>query len=541
MRVGIGQINPHVGAMQKNADAILGAIAEARAEGCDLVVFPELAVCGYIPLDLMWKPGFVAACERAIDRIREATRGITVIVGSITSQPAQEGINRFDLSSISDGAATCLHNTAYLLKDGVTAGMVHKTHLPCYDIYNEKRYFSPAPGVEVHPICGTTCGINICEDLWIDDGPTELQASLGAEWIINISASPYYTGKPAIRHRLAVKRASQNGVGVVYVNLVGGQDDVVFDGGSFVVNPDGRLVFQAPRVKEGLFCVDLDLAKPVPAPAGDPVTEVRDILTLGIRDYVTKNGFSSVLLGLSGGIDSALVAALATDALGPETVTGIFMPSMFSSDESREDARATAEGLGIHYLEISIAELHETLRAALPQLPGGLVDENIQPRLRGIVLMAMANQRHALVLAPGNKSEIAVGYSTLYGDTVGALAPIADLYKDDVVRLTRLYGSRIPQRVITKPPTAELRPDQRDDEDLPPYDVLDPILRALIETGASRQQLVARGFAEPLVDDVIRRYYVNEYKRRQLPPGIKITPKAFGIGRRMPITNGYRD
>jgi len=540
MRVGIGQINPCVGAIDANTEAILERIAEGKKKGCDLLIFPELSIPGYIPLDVVWRPGFVGSCEEAVERIRLATEGIAVIVGSISSAPKKGSANRFDLSSLTDGGGVDLYNVAYLIEDRRIINKTAKMHLPSYDVYNEKRYFTPGPGTGVETVAGSSLGINICEDLWVDGGPTEVQASLGAEWIVNISASPFYRGKPAIRRRLAAERARENGVGIIYVNLIGGQDEVVFDGGSFIVDRKGRLLFQAPQFEDGLFIADTGSLRPITLEEADETAQIAGAIVLGIRDYMRKNGFSSALVGLSGGIDSALVAALAAEAIGAKNVTGIFMESEFSSAESREDAREVARRLGIEYLEISIEEVHREFRSALPGGAEGLVDENLQPRIRATILMAIANARNGLVLSAGNKSEIAVGYNTLYGDTVGALAPIADLYKEDAYRLAESLGERIPPHVLAKPPSAELRPGQRDEDDLPPYSTLDPILRGLIEQNAPRDELISRGFEKGLVDEVFRRYYKTEYKRRQLPPGIKVSPKAFGIGRSVPLTDGYR-
>ncbi len=541
MRIGIGQINSHVGAIERNGNRILARMNEARDLQCDLVVFPELAVCGYPPLDSIWRPGYVEACEEAVEAIRVASDGIGVVVGSITARAKRESINRDDLSSLADNAETELFNTAVLIEDGRILGHVSKIHLPYYDVYDESRYFSPGPGTEVLAFRGRTIGINICEDLWVDSGPAEIQANLGADWIINLSASPFYVGKQAIRHRLVRRRAKENGVGIVYANLVGGQDDIVFDGGSFIVDADGRLLFQAPAFIEGLYVFDLSDPRPVAPEEPDELDQLRSALVLGIRDYVSKNGFASVLVGLSGGIDSALVVTLAVEALGPEHVTAVYLPSEFSSNESREDAQEIARRLSIELLKIPLSAIHQALRDALPEAPTGLTDENLQPRVRGTILMALANQRNALALCPGNKSEIAVGYNTLYGDTIGALAPIADLYKTDVYRLAESLADRIPKRVIEKPPTAELRPDHHDEDDLPPYSELDPLLRKVIEVNMSRQQLISAGFDTALVDRILPRYYASEYKRHQLPPAIKVSPKAFGVGRRMPITNAYRD
>ena len=539
MRIGIGQINAHVGAIDGNTAKILQRIEEAKAAGCDLVIFPELAICGYSPLDLFWRDGFVEACQAALGRITAASTGIGVIVGNLATEVKQAAANRDNVSALSDGALINLYNRALLIEDGAIRGHVDKQHLPAYDVYCEERHFTPGEGTSVHEFRGMTLAINICEDLWIDDGPTDLQASLGAEWIINVSASPFYTGKSDIRNRVAARRTKENNVGLIYVNLVGGQDEVVFDGGSFVFDSKGRQIFQAPHFREGLYVVDLDHAKPSRQEHSSDIVEVRKALVLGIRDYVRKNGFEQVIIGLSGGIDSAVVAALAAEALGPDNVLCVYMPSEFSSTDSLEDAGAVSSNLGTAFQIIEIAGAHQALRDALSHSPTGLVDENLQPRIRGTLLMALANQRHALVLCPGNKSETAVGYNTLYGDTVGALAPIADLYKGQVYQLAALFGDLIPDRIRTKPASAELRPDQRDDDDLPPYEVLDPILKQLLEANASKSQLIEQGFDEAVIDDVQRRIRINEHKRRQLPPGIKVSPKAFGSGRRIPLTNGY--
>jgi len=541
MRVGIGQINSHVGAIARNRDRILACVREARDRRCDLVVFPELAVCGYSPLDSIWRPGYVAACEEAVDDVRAASDGIAVIVGSVTARPKREAVNRYDLAALADDAETELSDVAVLIEDGRIVGQAAKTHLPLYDVYDEGRYFVPGPGAEVCPLRSTSLGINVCEDLWVDGGPTEIQANLGAEWIVNVSASPFYAGKRAIRHRLVRQRASENGVGIVYVNLVGGQDGIVFDGASFVVDAAGRPRFQAPSFEEGLFVCDLSDARPISTKEPDDLDQLRSALVLGIRDYVFKNGFASAIVGLSGGIDSSLVTALAAEALGPERVAAVYLPSEFSSQESRSDARELARRLSIELLEIPVEEIHDALREALPERPTGLVDENLQPRIRATIWMALANQRNALVLCTGNKSEIAVGYNTLYGDTTGALAPIADVYKTDVYRLAEAFRQVIPARVLAKPPAAELRANHRDEDDLPPYAVLDPLLREIIEGNRSRTGLVGMGFDAALVDRILARYYTSEFKRRQLPPGIKVSPKAFGVGRRMPITNAYRD
>lgn len=540
MRLGIAQINPHVGHLDRNLAVILARIDEAHRKGCDLVVFPELSLCGYLPCDLLWRAGFLERMEEALQKIVRASKGIGVIAGGVSSKIHREGANLSDPSSLLDGAATTLFNAAFLIEDGKLLGQEVKLLLPSFDVYSEKRYFTSGPGAQVFDFRGTRLGINICEDFWVDDGPTDTQASLGAEWVINISASPFFAGKAGIRRRLAAKRAKENGITFIYVNCVGGQDDIVYDGGSFIVSPEGDLLFQAPFFTEGLFVLDLEGLAPVPPPREETIPLIHRAILLGIHDYVRKSGFSHVIVGLSGGVDSALVAALAVEALGPDAVTCVFLPSEITSQESREDALEVARRLSIELLEIPIEEVHAAYRNVLPHPPTGLTEENLQARTRGVLLMTLANERNALVLAPGNKSEIAVGYNTLYGDTVGALAPIADLYKTQVYKLAAAMGDRIPKRVVKKAPTAELRPGQRDEDDLPPYSVLDALLVELIEKNTSREELIAHGFPKETVKDVLTRYYQSEYKRRQLPPGIKVSPKAFGIGRRMPITHAYR-
>ncbi len=540
MRLAFAQINPIIGAIDDNLKEILFYIERARRAECDLIIFPELAVCGYPPLDLLWRDGFVRQIEEAEEEIRLASSGMGVIVGGITSQKHENGENLADPSSLADGAGTDLFNCALFFADRELVASIPKLILPTFDVYSEKRYFTPGPGAQVLDFRGRSIGINICEDLWVDDGPTDTQASLGAEWVINISASPFFIGKSEIRRRLAARRAQENGITLFYANLVGGQDELVFDGGSFITAPDGRLVYQAPFFTVGLFIIDSEQLAPTPTSSEDSLTAARQAIILGIRDYVRKNGFSQVLVGISGGIDSALVAALATEALGKDAVIAVFMPSEITSHASKEDACTIADSLGIHLSTVPISDVVSACHTATPVPIVGLTAENLQARVRGALLMSMANERNALILTTGNKSEIAMGYNTLYGDTVGALAPIADLYKTQVFAMAAAMDGTIPQQIIDKPPSAELRPGQTDADDLPPYPALDAILKELVEKAASRSSLVARGFSESMVDDVLARYYRNEYKRRQLPPVIKISPKAFGMGRRMPLTHHYR-
>ncbi len=541
MRLALAQIDPTVGAIDDNLSLILSYIERARRSKCDLVVFPELAVCGYSPLDLFWRSGFIDRMQEAQEEIRKASEGIGVIVGGVTAKRRHDGGNTSDPSSVLDGAGTDLFNCALFFSDGSLVASIPKLNLPTFDVYSEKRYFTPGLGAQVFTFRGKSIGINVCEDLWVDDGPTDAQASLGAEWIINISASPFFIGKGEISRELASRRARESGIELFYVNLVGGQDDVIFDGGSFVTAPSGDLLYEAPYFVEGLFIMDTDRAEPVEPQQQDPIAAAREAIVLGIRDYLRKNAFSQVIIGISGGIDSALVAALAVEALGSDAVSGVFLPSAISSEESRDDAHQLAKNLGIELADVPIADLVAASHAALEGGVSGLAAENLQARIRGTLLMALANQQNALILTTGNKSEVAVGYNTLYGDTVGALAPIGDLYKTQVWEMARGMDGMIPQRIIDKPPTAELRADQKDEDDLPPYGILDAILKKLIEENASRDNLIANGFPESTVADVLSRYYGSEYKRHQLPPVIKVSPKAFGIGRRVPITHRYRE
>lgn len=532
MRIGIAQINSRVGAVEQNAEEILSRIAEAKQAACNLVIFPELALCGCPLFEIVRRAGFVDRVEKALQAVIDASNGIGIIVGGVSSPKAKP---------TEAGRGHELLNSAFFISSGTLIGEQAKLHLPSFGGINEACAFALGPGTQVFEFHEKRLGIDIGEDLWSDDGPTDTQVSLGAELIITITASPFAVGKAESQRRLAIRRAKENGIALVVANLVGGQDGLVYDGGSFIVGPEGDLLYQAPCFSEGLFVVNLDDLASIPAPAEDPIELVHRAIVLGIHDYVRKNGFAKVIVGLSGGIDSAVVAALAAEALEPDAVTGVFLPSAITSQESREDAHEVARRLAIEWLEVPIEDVVTACRNTLPNRPSGIVDENLQARARGVLLMALANERHALVLATGNKSEISMGYNTLYGDTVGALAPIADLFKTDVYCLAEVLGDRIPQRVREKAPTAELRPGQRDEDDLPPYAVLDPILRKLIEQNASREGLIAQGFSESIVSDVLTRYYRSEYKRHQLPPAILVSARRRGGSRRMPITHGYRN
>ncbi len=523
MRVGIGQISSVVGDFERNARAILERIEEARDGGCDLVLFPELAVPGAFPLDLVRRSGFVAGCEAAIERIRTATAGVAVVVGSIT----HEG----------DGAHPEIRSCAYVFEDRATVARIDKAALAPLGPGAELRQLTPGPGLETVEVAGRSLGIILGES--IDPEGIDLLARLGAEWTFSLAASPFYAGRPADRRTVARKWAKEGDVGVVFVNTVGGQDGVVFDGASFAVDRAGRLLFQAPPFEQGLFIVDLDVVEPIAEPSEDELDQIRAAIVLGIRDYAGRNGFGRVLIGLSGGVDSALVASLAVEALGSAAVIGVSLPTTHTSVDSRSDARALADSLRIDLVEIPIDAAWGALRASLPFEATGIVNENLQARTRAVLWMALANAWDALVLATGNKSEIAVGYCTLYGDTTGALAPIADLYKTDVYRLARQLGDRIPHAILDKAPSAELRPRQRDEDDLPPYEVLDPMLSALIDENLSVRELVERGFDPALVDDIVDRFYSATFKRRQLPPAILVSANPLA-GRRDPLSNRFR-
>jgi NAD+ synthase (glutamine-hydrolysing) len=527
-KVAIAQVNPTVGDIDGNTKKIIDFIKRAREAGASLVVFPELVITGYPPKDLVLKPSFVRKNLEELERISKETRGIAAVVGFVDEK---------------DGS---IYNAAALLAEGKVRGVQHKTHLPNYDVFDERRYFKEAEECRVFTLGDTKLGINICEDIWVDHGPWKDQAEKGAGLLINISASPFHAGKFQVREELLSRRAKEAGVPVIYCNLVGGQDDLVFDGGSYIFNGKGELVAQAARFQEDLLVSDLKTR--VPPPKRDVIEDIHSALLLGLSDYVRKNGFKKVVIGLSGGIDSSLVATLAAQALGPENVLGVSMPSPYTSKESIEDARQLAENLGIGFKIIPIGGLMDAYQDALKEEFKGLepdvTEENIQARIRGNILMALSNKFGYLVLSPGNKSETAVGYTTLYGDMSGGLAVISDVPKTTIYKLARFINSKrevIPERVLKKEPTAELKPGQKDTDSLPPYEVLDPIIHAYIEENKSTEEIIAMGHDPALVKDIVHRVDHNEYKRQQAPPGIRITPKAFGPGRRMPITNRWRE
>ncbi len=583
LRVALAQINVMVGDLEGNASKIRTAMSEAHAACAHSVCFPELALVGYPPEDLLLKPGFVSDNLRQLDKLIACSRelpGLTSIIGFVDRDHD-------------------IYNAAAVIAEGALAGVYHKHYLPNYGVFDENRYFQAGRQAPVFLVHGVHVGVNICEDVWYPTGPMTLQAHAGAEVIININGSPYYAGKAHFRQEMLATRAADNGVIVVYLNMVGGQDELVFDGGSMVFNEQGSLIARAKEFEEDLLIVDLDTASvfrsrlhdprrrqerlqvrpdEVPIidvvntshaylqnkqsanvilgapqriePKMDRLQEIYSALVLGTGDYVRKTGFKKAIIGLSGGIDSSLTAAIAVDALGPENVLGISMPSGYSSAGSKTDAQQLAENLGIQFMTIPIEETFRTslkmLEPALGEGDPGLAAENLQARIRGNILMTISNKLGPIVLTTGNKSEMATGYSTLYGDMAGGFAVLKDVLKTLVYELCiyrNSLGSKpvIPPSVLDKPPSAELRPGQKDADSLPPYEALDPILKAYAEEDRSFSEILAMGFEHTTVERVMHLVDVSEYKRRQAPPGVKITTRAFGRDRRLPITNGYRE
>jgi NAD+ synthase (glutamine-hydrolysing) len=568
LRVALAQLNPTVGDLDGNLARLLDAYDRAEAAGCDVVAFPELSVTGYPPEDLVLKPGFVADNLEVLSKLAARTGRCAAVVGFVDQDRD-------------------LYNAAAVCAGGELLGTYRKRLLPNTTVFDEARYFTPgdeSDPLELYVIGGVKVGVSICEDIWSPFGPVAEQAAAGAEVSININASPYHAGKGAERERMLATRASDSHTAIVYVNQIGGQDELVFDGGSVVLDHEGNLLARAPQFVEDLLIVDV----PVPPvyrkrlldPRGritsallpsvdvtpeavvhddvragsiaeplDADRELYDALVLGTRDYCGKNGFDDVVIALSGGIDSTIVACVAVDALGAEHVHGVSMPSRYSSDHSTSDAQRLAENLGIDFRTISIEPAFQAYLDMLePSFEGrepGLTLENIQSRCRGLLLMALSNEFGWMALTTGNKSEIAVGYFTIYGDSVGGFGIIKDVLKTRVYDLCRHVNRTagrevVPESVITKPPSAELRPDQRDDQSLPPYDVLDPILRLYVEDDRTAGEIIELGHDEEMVRRITRLVDIAEYKRRQTPPGVRVSRKAFGKDRRMPITSGYR-
>ena len=545
MKVAGAQLNLTVGDLEGNEARIAEAMEWAEAAGADVLLLPELAVTGYPPEDLVLRPSFVEANKQVIRRLARRSGSVTTVVGFVDDSNGNGGVD--------DAVPREVANAAAILEGGELRGVYHKVLLPNYGVFDEDRYF----GVGTDPdrtweIAGVPVGVSICEDIWVPDGPPHAQARAGAQILLNINASPFHRGKATDREDMLAARARAAGAPVVYVNLVGGQDELVFDGASLVLAADGTVLHRSPQFAEDRFVVDVELGTGAGEPCCitellPPTEEVYRALVTGLGDYCRKNGFGQVVLGLSGGIDSALTATIAADALGGGNVWGITMPSRYSSEGSVVDSKALAANLGLRFDQIPMDEIFAEFLAALePAFAGtepGVAEENIQSRIRGALLMAVSNKHGPMVLATGNKSEMAAGYATLYGDMAGGYAVLKDVFKTlvfDLARWRNRDGEVIPQNTIDKPPSAELRPDQKDTDSLPPYEVLDAILERYIEDDMGPAEIIDEGFDEQLVRRVARMVDRNEYKRRQSAPGVKITTKAFGRDRRLPITNHFR-
>ncbi|MBI5810808.1 MAG: NAD+ synthase [Deltaproteobacteria bacterium] len=572
LRIAMAQINTFVGNLSANAAKIAAYADKARAAGADIVLFPELAVTGYPPEDLLLKPGFIEDNIDTLSRLAKKIKGVTAVVGFVDRQKD-------------------IYNAAAIVHEGKVAGVYHKMFLPNYGVFDEERYFGAGTTPLNFKKNGVAIGVGICEDIWYPEGPARAQSLAGAEVIVNINASPYHAGKGRLREEMLSTRALDNGVIIAYNNAVGGQDELVFDGQGMIIDATGAVMARGRAFEEALIVVDVDIEaaltarlhdtrrreerqktglngvreitleggvsrkkrRPLLAAAVKPLDrreEVLRALRLGTSDYVSKNGFRHAVVGLSGGIDSSIVASVATEALGPKNVTGVFMPSVYTSEESSVDASSLAKNLGIGLLEIPIQETFEQylkmMKGAFKGKRPDETEENIQARIRGNILMALSNKFGWLVLTTGNKSEMSVGYTTLYGDMAGGFAVIKDVPKTLVYELSAWMNRRagktlIPRRVLLKPPTAELKPNQTDQDTLPPYGVLDRILKAYVEEDRSLEDIVGMGFKRNVAAKVIKMVDGSEYKRRQAPPGVKITPRALGKDRRMPITNGYKE
>jgi NAD+ synthase (glutamine-hydrolysing) len=582
IRVGLAQLNVTVGDLDGNAEQLLGALRDGADRGCDLVVTPELSLVGYPPEDLLLKDGFVEDAAATLEKLAAASPACLGVVGTVV--PADAGVvvarQPGDARDVAGPPARVprrhLVNAAALVGAGRLHGAVAKRRLPNYSVFDEQRWFLPGDGpVATYALGPAAVGIVICEDVWVDDGPALELAEAGCGLLVVLNASPYYRGRGAERLEVLRRRAAETRCAIAYVNLVGGQDELVFDGASLVLSADGDVLASAPQFDADLLVVDVDVpedggeaqvlpgvsARPAPratkcegtlaAPLGE-IAEVYAALVTGTRDYLVKNGFRSAVIALSGGVDSSVVAAIAVDALGPDAILGVAMPSRYSSSHSLDDARELAGRLGISFAVAPIEPAHVALAHVLDPVigrePEGLTDENLQSRIRGVLLMGISNATGAIALTTGNKSELATGYTTLYGDSVGGFAVIKDVVKTLVYELCRYRNARavaegapppIPESVLDKPPSAELRPDQRDDDSLPPYEVLDPVLEAYVEEDRTADELVAEGFDAALVQRVAALVDNAEYKRRQMAPGVRITSKSFGRDRRMPITNRY--
>jgi NAD+ synthase (glutamine-hydrolysing) len=542
MKIALCQINPIIGDFRHNLSLIKEAAGKAKQSGCTLAVFPELSIMGYPPRDLLEKPAFVSANLRYIQDLSSSVRGISLLCGYVGRNPEKTG--------------KPLINSAALMSDGEVLKTSGKILLPSYDVFDETRYFEPAKESLIFEMDGRRIGVTICEDIWnveelegvhkYSRDPVKALYTAGIDMLINISASPYTFEKPKQRMTVLRAAAKKYNIPILYCNQVGGNDDLLFDGSSMALDKNGKLILKAKEFEEDLIIWDSDRACDEPAVRDIPLEEsLLNALVMGTKDYASKCGFKKALLGLSGGIDSSIVAVIAQRALGHENVLGISLPSQFTSELSRECARALSDNLKIDFREIPISGIFESFKTSLSPSFNGMkedvTEENIQARIRGNILMALSNKFNALLLTTGNKSETATGYCTLYGDMSGGLAVISDVPKTLCYKLARYInrdGEVIPEDVITRPPSAELRPDQKDQDTLPPYDVLDGIVEAVVEKNLSLEEIVEMGYDRSVVKDILRRIVFNEYKRRQAAPGLKITSKAFGYGRRYPIARG---
>jgi NAD+ synthase (glutamine-hydrolysing) len=542
MKIGFAQLNPTVGDLRGNFERILQSYERLAAAGADLVITPELAITGYPPQDLVFKSRFVPETLEIVDELHRRVRKTALLVGFVDRN---------------EGRGRPFHNAAALLVRGKPIRKAHKSLLPTYDVFDEDRYFQPADRVEPFELNGTKIGVTICEDIWTehylprplyDCEPTRSLVEQGAQMILNLSASPFTLHKPATRFEMVAALARTYHRPIFYCNAVGGNDQLVFDGNSIAVNASGGLIAQLPAFRKHEQTVDTDSTAAIEFREQSTPEQLFSALSLGLCDYLRKCNFKSAVLGLSGGIDSAVVAAIAADALGPENVVGVSMPSQYSSPGSIDDAKNLAKNLGIKLLHVSIAETFSLFKAQFKEIFSGLpeneTEENMQPRLRAMTLMALSNKFGHLVLSTGNKSELSVGYCTIYGDMAGGLAVISDVPKTLIYDLARWINREkeiIPRSTIDKPPSAELKPNQKDQDTLPPYDILDEILRLYVEENLSARDIIGRGFDEKTVRWVQRRVDLNEYKREQAAPGLKVTSRAFGLGRRMPIAQTYVD
>jgi NAD+ synthase (glutamine-hydrolysing) len=542
MKIGFAQINPTVGDLRGNFEKIAAAYDRLAQAGAELVITPELAITGYPPQDLVFKSRFVPQNLEIVEQLHARVTTAALLVGFVDRN---------------EGRGKPFHNSAALLERGAPIRKVHKSLLPTYDVFDEDRYFAPGSGVEPLVIRGHKVGVTICEDIWTepyltrpyyDVDPVGCLVEKGAELVVNLSASPFNIGKPRMRRELLASIACSYRVPICYCNAVGGNDQLIFDGDSLAVNRTGDLIAELPGFCEAEAVVETESTEAVESARHDTNSDLFNALSLGVRDYLRKCGFKSAVLGLSGGIDSAVVAAIAVDALGPENVVGVSMPSPYSSQGSIDDALALAHNLGIKCLQIPIGESFAAFKAQFTEVfagrPEDTTEENMQSRLRGMILMSLSNKFGHILLTTGNKSELAVGYCTIYGDMAGGLAVISDVPKTMVYDLARWMNRErevIPWSTIEKPPSAELKPDQVDQDTLPPYEVLDEILRLYVEENLSALEIAERGFDEKTVRWVQRRVDLNEYKREQAAPGIKVTSRAFGLGRRMPIAQAYVD